>query len=164
VNFAVPEQNLPEVRQYMAKGPLSADVVPPDGQQAPPSGRLIFIDNAVDPSTGTIRLRAQFENADLALWPGQFVNVALTLAVENDALVIPAQALQTGQQGPFVFVVKPDQTVDLRPVTANRSIGGETVIDSGLKPGETVVTDGQLRLTPGARISVKNATAPKAVS
>jgi multidrug efflux system membrane fusion protein len=154
VNFAVPEQNLPEVRQYMAKGALTVEVIPPDNQPAPPRGRLIFIDNAVDPSTGTIQLKATFANSDSALWPGQFVDVALTLTTSR-AVVVPTQAVQAGQQGPFVFVVKPDSTVESRPVKVGRRLAREIVVEQGLKGGERVVTDGQLRQVPGARVEIK---------
>jgi membrane fusion protein, multidrug efflux system len=157
VNFAVPEQSLPEVRKRMAQGEVQVEVVPVDPAQPHPSGRLIFVDNAVDATTGTIRLKATFPNQDGRLWPGQFVNVALTLATEPDAIVVPAQALQTGQQGPFVFVVKPDATVEIRRVTVARTQGGETIIAKGLEPGESVVTDGQPRLVAGAKVDVRTA-------
>ena len=148
----------------MAQGTVHVVAQPPNETGPAASGRITFVDNAVDQSTGTIKLKGTFANENRHLWPGQFVNVAVTLTTEPNAVVVPTPAVQTGQQGQFVFVVKSDQTVELRPVTATRSIGAETVIDNGLKPGETVVTDGQLRLTPGARISVKNASAPKAAS
>jgi membrane fusion protein, multidrug efflux system len=154
VNFAVPEQNLPEVRQYMAKGPLSVEVVPPDTQQAPPGGRLIFIDNAVDPSTGTIRLRAQFDNTDLALWPGQFVNVRLRLYEQADALVVPATAVQTGPEGQYIYVVGDDMTADLRRVSVTRTDGERAIIGKGVAKGERVVTRGQLRLGPKTRVQI----------
>ena len=115
------------------------------------------MNNTVDPATGTIQLKATFPNREGSLWPGQFVNVVLTLTVQPDAVVIPSQAVQTGQQGQYVFVVRPDSTVESRPVTVGRRIGGETVIEKGVQPGEKVVTDGQLRLVSGTRVEVKNA-------
>jgi multidrug efflux system membrane fusion protein len=116
---------------------------------------VTFIDNAVDATTGTIRLKATFANQERRLWPGQFANVALTLAVQPDAVVVPSQALQTGQQGAFVFVVKPDATVETRRVVAARTLGNETIVASGLQAGEQVVTDGQARLTGGTKVEVR---------
>jgi len=164
VTFAIPEAQLPAFKRYMAQGTVRVTAQAPNDTGPAASGRITFVDNAVDQTTGTIKLKGTFANENRHLWPGQFVNVDVTLSTEPNAVVVPAPAVQTGQQGTFVFVVKPDQTVELRPVTADRSIGGDTVIDKGLKPGETVVTDGQLRLVPGARITVKNASAPKAAS
>ena len=154
VSFTVPQQQLSQIKRYMAAAPLTVDAVT-SGDPKPERGTVTFIDNAVDQSTGTIRLKATFTNADRRLWPGQFVNVALTLAVENDAIVIPAQALQTGQQGPFVFVVKPDQTVDTRRVAVARTQGTETILTGGLEAGESVVTDGQPRLVQGAKVEIR---------
>jgi len=164
VTFAIPEAQLPAFKRYMAQGTVRVTAQAPNDTGPAASGRITFVDNAVDQTTGTIKLKGTFANENRHLWPGQFVNVDVTLSTEPNAVVVPAPAVQTGQQGTFVFVVKPDQTVELRPVTADRSIGSDTVIDKGLKPGETVVTDGQLRLVPGARITVKNASAPKAAS
>ena len=156
-SFALPEQDLSEVRRYMAVGKLKVEATIPQDAGPPAEGVVTFVDNAVDRNTGTIRLKATFSNADRRLWPGQFVNVVLTLAEQKDALVVPAEAVQTGQQGLFVWVVKPDQTAESRPVTVARARGNETVISQGLAAGETVVTDGQLRLIPGGRVQVKNA-------
>jgi multidrug efflux system membrane fusion protein len=160
VSFALPERELPEVRRYRARGALAVVVLSPEGE---PLGRgeLSFIDNRVDPATGTIQLKASFPNADGALWPGQFVNVAVTLTTQPDAIVVPTPAVQHGQEGAYVFVVKPDQTVESRPVTVAREQGGETVVAAGVAPGETVVTEGQLRLVPGARVEAR-AAAPAA--
>jgi multidrug efflux system membrane fusion protein len=155
--FSVPEQDLPEIKKYMAGGKLKVEAFIPREEKRPEEGWLSFVDNAVDPATGTIRLKGTFDNREKRLWPGQFVNVALTLTVEPAAIVVPSPALQTGQQGPFVFVVKPDRTVESRPVVTGRTVGEETVIEQGLKPGEVVVTDGQLRLSPGAKVEIKNA-------
>ncbi|HUK34709.1 MAG TPA: efflux RND transporter periplasmic adaptor subunit, partial [Vicinamibacterales bacterium] len=114
----------------------------------------VFIDNSADTTTGTIRLKAEFANADTALWPGQFVNVVLDLYVQNNAVVTPSTAIQNGPSGQYVFVVKPDHTVELRNVKVDRAVGDETVVASGLRPGETVVTAGQLRLAPGSRVTL----------
>ncbi len=154
VNFGIPEQHLPDVRKHMAAGPLAAEVLPVDAQQVTPQGTLIFVDNAVDPSTGTIRLRAQFENADAALWPGQFVNVSLRLYEQADALVVPATAVQTGPQGQYVYVVADDMTADVRRVTVQRSDGERAIIARGVAKGERVVTRGQLRLGPKTRVQI----------
>jgi multidrug efflux system membrane fusion protein len=119
------------------------------------TGELSFVDNAVDSATGTIRLKATFANASGSLWPGQFVNAVLKLSTDPNALVIPTQALQTGQQGSFVFVVKEDLTVEPRNVTVARTQGALAVIAKGLEPEERVVTDGQLRLAPGSKVEIK---------
>jgi membrane fusion protein, multidrug efflux system len=157
VSFTVPQQQLAQIKRYMAAGALTVDAVA-SGEPKAERGTVTFIDNAVDQTTGTIRLKATFVNAERRLWPGQFVNVSMTLAVEKDALVIPAQALQTGQQGPFVFVVKADQTVDTRRVVVARTQGSETILTSGVDAGESVVTDGQPRLVQGAKVEVRTAT------
>jgi len=157
VSFTIPQQQLAQIKRYMAAAPLSVEAIA-SGEPKPERGTVTFIDNAVDQTTGTIRLKATFTNTDKRLWPGQFVNVSLTLAVENDALVIPAQALQTGSQGAFVFVVKPDQTVDTRRVAVNRTQGSETILTSGVEAGESVVTDGQPRLVQGAKVEIRTAT------
>jgi multidrug efflux system membrane fusion protein len=156
VSFTVPQQQLAQIKRYMAEGALAVDAIA-SGEPKPARGTVTFIDNAVDQTTGTIRLKATFANTERRLWPGQFVNVAMTLAVEPDALVVPAQALQTGQQGPFVFVVKPDQTVDTRRVVVSRTQGSETILTTGVIAGESVVTDGQPRLVQGAKVEVRAA-------
>jgi multidrug efflux system membrane fusion protein len=155
VSFAIPEAQLPDFKRYMAKGSLQVEARPPNDTEKPSSGRISFVDNQVDPTTGTIKLKGTFVNTDHRLWPGQFVNVVITLATDPTAVVVPSVAVQTGQQGQYIFVVKTDQTVDLRPVVVARAAGDETVIKTGVKPGETVVTDGQLRLVNGSPISVK---------
>jgi membrane fusion protein, multidrug efflux system len=161
VNFAVPEQNLPEIRLHMARGRLAAQVVPTDPGQKETQGELIFIDNAVDPSTGTIRLRAQFANIDAALWPGQFVNLRLRLYEQPDALVVPAQAVQSGPDGQYVYVVGEDLVAQLRKVSVQRADGERAIIAQGLARGERVVTQGQLRLGPKVRVQIgKPAAAP----
>src|SRR5262245_27234896 len=154
VSFTVPQQQLPTVKRYMAEGPLEVAAVPA-GDAKPVKGVVTFIDNAVDAATGTIKLKATFANQEGRLWPGQFANVTLTLATEPDAIVIPSQAVQTGQQGAFVYVVKPDSTVDLRRIAGARTQGSEAVIAKGLQPGERVVTDGLARLTPGAKVEIR---------
>jgi len=159
VTFAVPENRLAEVKRFMAQGTLTVVAQPPNDPAAASKGRISFVDNQVDLSTGTIRLKGTFANDNRRLWPGQYVNVKVTLTTDPSALVVPTPAVQTGQQGDYVFVVKPDQTVELRNITVARAEGSETVIAQGLSPGETVVTDGQLRLVPGSHISVKSADA-----
>ena len=153
VSFSVPEQHLTAIKKYQAGGGLKVEAAI-DGGQRRAAGALTFINNTVDPTTGTIQLKATFPNTDDLLWPGQFVDVSLTLTAEN-AVVVPAQAVQAGQQGPFVFVVKPDLTVESRRVKVGRRLPRELVIDEGLTAGERVVTDGQLRLVPGARVEIK---------
>jgi membrane fusion protein, multidrug efflux system len=154
VNFAVPEQNLPEVRKYLVQGPLEVEVLPADPTQMHPKGRLIFVDNAVDPTTGTIRLRAQFDNVDAALWPGQFVNVSVRLYDEPDAIVIPSSAVQTGQDGQYVYLVSAELTAVLRRISVRRVDGERTIVATGLQGGERVVTRGQLRLGPKVRVQI----------
>jgi membrane fusion protein, multidrug efflux system len=160
VTFMVPEQYLAEIKRYSAKGKLAVQAVIPNEARGPAVGKLSFIDNTVDTATGTIRLKGEFVNADRRLWPGQFVDVILTLADQPNAIVIPSQAVQNGQQGPFVFVVKPDMTVEARPVTVNRSSDGQAVIGKGLAQGEQIVTDGQLRLIPGSKVELKQGDSP----
>jgi membrane fusion protein, multidrug efflux system len=168
VAFSVPEQFLDQIRRYRAAGELRVEAKAPGVADQPAQGELSFLNNTVDPATGTIQLKATFPNAENALWPGQFVNVVLTLTTERNALVVPAQAVQPGQQGSYVFVVKPDLTVENRPVTVGRVEGSNAVIAKGLAAGERVVTDGQLRLVPGARVEIKapapSTAAPKSTA
>lgn len=152
IAFALPQRELPRVRQAMAGGPLTVSATIPGDSGPPLTGNLTFVDNAVDPSTGTIQLRATFDNEETRLWPGQFVNVTLTLRVEQAAIVVPDAAVQQGQNGAYVFVVRSDSTVEMRPVIVDRSLAGESVIASGVAAGESVVVEGQLRLTPGMRV------------
>lgn len=159
VDFSVPEQYLPEIKRYAARGKLPVKATIPQDDQHPAEGVLSFVNNLVDSGTGTILLKGTFPNPDRRLWPGQFVNVVLTLAERPNAVVVPTQAVQTGQQGQYVFVVKPDQTVELRPVTSGEAVGPDTVIEKGVSPGETVVTDGQLMLFPGAHVLARGAAA-----
>jgi multidrug efflux system membrane fusion protein len=155
VTFAIPESQLPELKRYMAQGMIRVEAQPPGAGEHTSEGHITFVDNAVDQTTGTIRIKGSFPNQDHSLWPGQYVNVMVTLAVDRDALVVPAAAVQAGQQGNYVFVIGPNQNAELRPVEIARSTSNETIIKSGVKLGETVVTDGHLRLVPGSRVSVK---------
>jgi len=160
VSFAVPEQFLPEIKKELREKSLGVAATFQNMSAAAPEGHLTFIDNTVDPTTGMIQLKATFPNANNALWPGQFVQVALTLSTQPHAVVVPSPAVQMGQNGEFIYVVKSDLTVEMRPVTIGISRDGETVVASGLKVSETVVTDGHLRLVPGAKVSVRAANQP----
>lgn len=161
VTFTVPEQHLADIKRFAAGGKLPVQVLI-QGDNRPAVGKLSFIDNAVDQATGTIKLKGEFANSDRRLWPGQFVNVTLTLHTQPNAIVVPSQAVQNGQQGQYVFVVKSDMTVEARTVTVSRSGGGQSIVEKGLTPGERVVTDGQLRLVPGARVEIKQGIAQQA--
>ena len=156
VTFSVPQQVLPEIKQQMAKGKLRVTAIIQGQEDRPETGTLTFVDNNVDLNTGTIKLKGTFENSTRRLWPGQYVNVALTLSEEPNAIVVPTQAIVTGQEGPFVFVVKPDLTAESRPVKVERNVDNQAVIESGLSAGEKVVTDGQIRLVPGSKVEIKN--------
>lgn len=158
VSFGIPEGRLPELKRYLAEGTVRVEAAAP-GETTPSSGLITFIDNAVDSTTGQIRIKASFPNGDHRLWPGQFANVVVTLSTEPKAIVVPTAAVQSGQQGNYVFVVKPDMTVDLRTVVVDRQAAEATVVQNGLKADEIVVTDGQLRLVPGARVSIKSGPA-----
>jgi multidrug efflux system membrane fusion protein len=156
VTFAVPEQGLVQLRRHMAQGALEVTASSSDASNMVLArGRLVFIDNAVDTSTGTIKLRGQFDNADLALWPGQFVAVKVKLYDQNDAVVVPSSAVQTGPQGEYVYVLKADSTTEVRRVTVARTEGEETIIAKGVSTGEKVVTRGQLRLQPNSKVIVR---------
>jgi multidrug efflux system membrane fusion protein len=154
VNFAVPEQRLSAIRGYMAKQRLSVEALPPDSNKPPATGTLSFVDNAIDTTTGMIRLKAVFANKENALWPGQFVSTSLKLYEQKDALVVPSQSVQTGPNGQYVYVVKPEMTTEVRKVEVDRKEGENTIIASGLRKGEQVVVKGQLRLTPGAKVTI----------
>jgi membrane fusion protein, multidrug efflux system len=154
VTFAVPEQYLADIKRYRAAGPLRVEAYP-DRAQPPARGEVTFVNSTVDPATGTIQLKGTFPNTDNALWPGQFLDVVLTLATQPNAILVPTQAVQPGQQGSFVFVVKPDLVVESRRVEPGRRLERETIIDKGLAAGERIVTDGQLRLRPGSRVEIK---------
>jgi multidrug efflux system membrane fusion protein len=156
LTFSVPEQNLVNIRQHMSAGGLKVEAHFQSDEGRPEQGTLVFIDNAVDRTTGTIKLKAEFKNADRRLWPGQFINVALTLSTQSDAVVVPSEAVQVGQEGQHVFVVQPDNSVEVRPVVVARTSEGEAVIAKGLKAGEQIVREGQFLLGPGSRIEVKD--------
>jgi membrane fusion protein, multidrug efflux system len=157
VQFGVPELYLPEIQRERRDKSLSVDAMFEGLNGPPPQGELTFIDNTVDPSTGMIQLRATFPNERSRLWPGQFVTAVLTLSELTNAVVVPSSAVQTGQNGEYLYVVKPDQTAEERPVTVGLTYQALTVVQKGLKAGEIVVTDGQLRLTPGAKVDLRSA-------
>jgi multidrug efflux system membrane fusion protein len=160
VSFGVPEDHLGAIRRLNAAHPLAVEATLQDGANRVATGSLAVIDNTVDATTGTIHLKATFDNRDAMLWPGQFVNVALTLDTVRNATVVPTEAIQAGREAQVVFVVKPGNTVEIRPVTTGASLGNKTVIEKGLAPGETVVTDGQMALFPGAPVRVVEAAKP----
>ncbi|MBC7905919.1 MAG: efflux RND transporter periplasmic adaptor subunit [Rhodospirillaceae bacterium] len=155
VAFAVAENHLPRIRAAMAAGPLEVTVSSASDPELNATGQLTFVDSAIDMTTATIALKATFANDDTRLWPGQYVNVALTLGTEAQALTVPAEAVQTGQTGQYVFVVAPDSAADIRPITVDRILDGIAVIRTGLKAGEKVVIEGQMRLSPGAKVVEK---------
>lgn len=155
VSFTVPERDLSRIRTALAAGKLPVSVLLPGEENQPETGELTFVDNAVDTNTGTIRLKASFANSSRRLWPGQFVTVLITLASFDNATVVPAAAVQTGQKGTFVFVARADGSAELRPVKTGITANDVTVISDGVKPGETVVTDGHLRLYPDAKLDIK---------
>jgi multidrug efflux system membrane fusion protein len=155
VTFSVPEQNLSEIKKYMSYGKVKVQAFITKGEDNPEEGILNFVDNTVDVATGTIKLKATFVNKGKRLWPGQFIDVVMTLTTQPNAIVVPSQSIQTGQKGQYVFVIKSDLSVESRPVVVARSLDGESVIEKGLQPGEKVVTDGQLRLVPGTKVNIK---------
>jgi multidrug efflux system membrane fusion protein len=159
-SFSVPEQNVADVRRFQANGELKVAASFANSVHPPVAGRLSFVDNAADATTGTIKLKAEFPNTDKALWPGQFVNVVLTLHEQKDAIVTPSAAVQSGPTGEYVFVVKPDSTVELRNIKIARAEGDDTVVASGLQAGDQVVIVGQLRLAPGTKVNVGKAAQP----
>ena len=156
VGFAVPQQYLPQIKTHMAGGELKVEAIIPDSRETTETGTLSFLDNKVNSQTGTVMLKGSFANTERRLWPGQFATVVLTLTTQPNAVVIPAVAIQVGQEGQFVFVVKPDMTVESRPVVTGMNIGDGVVIDKGLAAGEQVVTEGQLRLVPGAKVQAND--------
>jgi multidrug efflux system membrane fusion protein len=158
VTFTVPETHLPLIKTHMTAGSVSVAAYLQDSDTAVEKGTLSFFENAVDTTTGTIRLKAIFDNPGARLWPGQFVRVVVRLTVSADSVVIPATAVQTGQSGKFVYVVKPDMTVEARPVLTGRTTERDVVIEKGLAEGDTVVTSGQLRLVPGSRVQVNSSS------
>jgi len=156
VTFTIPEQSLADIKKYTAMGELKVGAIIPGDEKQPARGELTFIDNTVDKTTGTIKLKGTFANEDRRLWPGQFVDVVLTLTTELNKVVVPSQAIQTGQQGQYVYVIKDDMSTELRVVTVERSYENQAVISKGVAAGEKVVTDGQLRLVPGTKVEIKN--------
>ena len=161
VTFSIPEQYLAEIKRYMSIEKVKVEAVIGKDDSHPVEGVLTFVDNAVDTTTGTIKLKATFANQEKRLWPGLFVNVAVTLTTQPNAVVAPTQAVQTGQSGQYVFVIKDDLTAESRPVVVGRTLDGETVVEKGLQQGERVVTDGQLRLIPGSKVDIKNPESAK---
>jgi membrane fusion protein, multidrug efflux system len=164
VAFSVPEQNLADVKRSMAQRTLEVCVTLSGDQCQPVRGELTFIDNTVNTTTGTIQLKATFSNEAKSLWPGQFVNVSLVLGVETGVVVLPAHAVQTGQEGQYVYVVKEDSTVDYRLVKVGRTMDGEVILEKGVQPGEKVVKEGQLRLAPGSQVKIVEDTEKNGVS
>jgi multidrug efflux system membrane fusion protein len=162
VSFAIPETQLPALKRYLAQRALRVEASLPSDTGRVSQGTVSFVDNAVDHTTGTITIKGSFPNEDLRLWPGQFVNVVVTLATDPAAIVVPTVAVQTGPEGQHVFVVRADDTVELRPVTVARASGADTIIEKGLARGDTVVTDGQLLLVPDSRISVRTGASEQA--
>jgi membrane fusion protein, multidrug efflux system len=162
VALTVPERHLADLRAAMAAAAVPVAVTVPSQPQSPITGTLTFIDNQVDVATGTISLKAKFANDDDRLWPGQFVNATLTLGMQENAVVVPSGAIQVGPNGPYVFAVRPDSTVELRLVKPDRVVGDKTVVAEGIAAGERVVVDGQLRLGNGTRVAVQGSTPPKA--
>ncbi|HEY3601271.1 MAG TPA: efflux RND transporter periplasmic adaptor subunit [Chthoniobacterales bacterium] len=158
-DFTIAEPDIPEVRKYLGGPNVKVLVEPPNTNVPPRSGSLYFIANSVTPGTGTVQARGIMANPDHLLWPSQFVHVRLILDILKNAMLVPNDAVQIGQNGPYVFVVKPDMTLDLRQVTpGQRQEGDLTVITKGLKPGETVVTAGQLQLAPGTKVAIKSSS------
>jgi multidrug efflux system membrane fusion protein len=153
VQFGVPEQFLPEIKREMGAKKLGVTATYGGMEGPAPQGELTFVDNAVDTTTGMIQLKATFANEDDALWPGQYVQVQLTLSELTNVVVVPSQAVQTGQNGEYTYVVNTNQTVEERPIITGISYGGETVVEKGVRAGETLVTDGQLRLAPGVAVT-----------
>jgi multidrug efflux system membrane fusion protein len=156
VNFAVPEQSLALLRKYMATGPLTVEALAPGEARPIAEGSVLFVDNAVDPNTGTIKVRAQFENQNTPLWPGQFVNVSVRLYEQPDAIVLPSRAVQTGPNGQYVYVVNAELVAEVRKISVERT-DGDNVVVKGIAKGELVVTRGALRLSPGAKVQVRSA-------
>jgi len=163
-SFSVPEQEFANIRKFKASGELHVSAQPSQSGATQAAGALTFIDNKVNTATGTILLKASFPNRDRSLWPGQFVDVVLTLTTEKNRTVVPQQAVQTGQQGQFVFVIKEDKTAEVRQVTVARTYENWAIIEKGVQPGDQVVIDGQLRLAPGVKVEIKNAPSNEGTS
>lgn len=159
VAFSLPEKNLLAIRKSMGREKLKVQARIPNDTGPSEEGLLSSVDNAIDNTTGTIQLKGMFLNKTQRLWPGQFVNLTLTLAIQPDAVLVPSRAVQTGQRGQYVFVVRSDLTVESRSITVDRAVGEESIIAQGLKPGETVVIEGQLQLVPGRKVEIKKTSA-----
>jgi multidrug efflux system membrane fusion protein len=154
VTFSAPQRFLPEIQNGMSAGRLLVTVTAPDRADLSETGVVAYTDNAVDTTTNTLGVWASFPNDDMKLWPGLYVNATLVFGTQEDAITVAAEAIQAGQSSPFVFVVKPDMTAEMRPVTVDRVVNGEAVIAQGLSPDETVVVDGQLRLSDGTKVTI----------
>lgn len=154
VNLTVPEQQFDDVRRYSGAGPIPAQAFDSQGALIASSGRLMFQNNTVDPTTGTVLLKVLFDNSQARLWPGQFVNTLLTLTTIPNAIVVPSQAVQTGPDGPFIWMLKPDNTVYMQPVQTGQTTGDLTVITKGVLPGQKIITDGQLQLAPKTKVTI----------
>jgi membrane fusion protein, multidrug efflux system len=154
VSFALPQNELPELRNAMAQGPVQVQVLAQGDKGTPVTGKVAFFENSIDATSGTITVRGTFDNAEQRLWPGQFVNVSVLVRTDPNALVVPPAAVQVGQNGTYVFVVKDDNTTEIRPVTVDRTVRGMTVIGKGLQPGDKIATDGQLRLGNGTHVQI----------
>jgi multidrug efflux system membrane fusion protein len=159
VTFSVPEKRLPEVKKYMAAGKLTVVASPPSAPDQKETGTLTFVDNSVDTTTGTIKLKGTFPNTDSKLWPGQFVNVSLRLTTIAKAIVVPLRAVQTGQDGEYAYVVGKDMKAEVRPVVTGLRLEDQVVVEKGLQSGETVVTEGQLRIAPGMKVRTRRGRA-----
>jgi multidrug efflux system membrane fusion protein len=159
-SFSISGKELETLKRQMASGRISVAAELPEAPDEREQGIVSFIDNTIDPGTGTIRVKALFENKKKLLWPGQFVNLSMTLAVLNNAVVVPSQAIQTGQKGLFVFAVLPDGTAEVRPVSVGPVSGALTVIEKGVQPGDQVVIDGQMRVLPGGKVEIKGPEKP----
>jgi multidrug efflux system membrane fusion protein len=157
-SFSVPEQYLSEIKKFMSSGKIKVEAFITKGEVHPEEGVLTFVDNTVDTATGTIKLKATFGNKEKRLWPGQFVNVVMTLTTQPNTVIVPSQAVQTGQKGQYVFLIKNDLTVESRSVVITRAMNNEAIVEKGLQLGDKVVTDGQLRLVPGAKVEIKTST------
>jgi membrane fusion protein, multidrug efflux system len=164
VTFSAPEKSLAEINKQRSKKALSIDVYVDRTEPKSEKGNLTFVDNAVDSSTGTIKLKGTFSNSARRLWPGQFVNVVLTLYTQRDAIVVPTQAVQSGQTGQYVYVVNKDMSAEIRQVVISRTFENDSIIEKGLAAGEKVVTEGQLRLSAGAKVQIKNGTDAEAIT
>jgi multidrug efflux system membrane fusion protein len=160
VTFSIPEKDLQQLKRQMTGGKISVEAEIPGTSGIKEKGMVSFMDNTVDPATGTIKLKAIFDNNSRQLWPGQFVNLSIIIGMKNNAVVVPGQAIQTGQNGQFVFVIKPDSTAEIRPITTGAVSQGVTVIEKGLQAGEQVVIDGQMRVIPGGRVEIKSPEKP----